>query len=214
MIDFSVYYAVQLPATPRDEPPALVIATHGYGQSCKSFMRELAPFRDENVIVVAPQGPSQFYWQQRPPKVGFTWVTRFMRDNTLDDIMAYMRKLFAEIRRQYEFDPAKVFFLGFSNGAALAFRVAASGIADPAGVIACCGDLPANVAEQLDRLPKFPALIVHGKKDTMMRLERGREAEATLREYGFSVDTIYFDGGHEVPEEQWVAIAEWTRARI
>ena len=213
-IEYSVYYAVQEPAVPSEDPPALLLALHGYGQSCKSFIRELAPFREQNVLVVAPQGPSQFYWQQGTPKVGFAWVTRFMRDNTLADIMGYMSRLLADLSEKYRFNHDKVFLLGFSNGAALAFRVAASGILKPAGVIACCGDLPENVAQKLDSLDPFPVLILHGKDDPMMSADKGREAEETLRRHGYPVEAVYFDGGHELPKGEWPTITDWMGRQL
>ena len=48
----------------------------------------------------------------------------------------------------FDYDADRVFLLGFSQGVAMAFRMAAQGIAQPKGVIACGGDLPPDpVAE-------------------------------------------------------------------
>ena len=208
-IEYSAYYAAQEPAVAAAEPPSLLIGAHGYGQSCKSFMRDWTPLRDHNYVMIAPQGPNQFYWQQSPPKIGFTWMTSYMRLNTIEDLMGYMARLMDELPRQFTYNPRRVFSLGFSQGSALAFRFGASDITRPAGIIACGGDLPPDVAERLDDVPKVPVLIVHGTNDPAMSYEKAREGEQILRDHGWSVDTQYFEGGHDLPEEQVRAIIAW-----
>lgn len=207
-INWKAYFAVQPPAIPSDTPPPILIAAHGYGQSCKNFIRNFALLREKNYLVVAPQGPNQFYWQESG-KVGFCWMTRYMRLNTIDLLMQYMARLIETLGAKWPFDEDRVFILGFSQGSALAFRLGASGIVRPRGVIACGGDLPPDVAERLDSIAKFPVLIVHGENDASMSPAKAREGEDILRKHGFEVDTHYFDGGHDLTEEQVRRIAAW-----
>jgi phospholipase/carboxylesterase len=211
-IDWKAYFAVQTPSTSSETPPALLIAAHGYGQSCKNFIRSFASLREKNYLVVAPQGPNQFYWQESG-KVGFCWMTRYMRLNTIDLLMQYMARLIETLRVKWPFDEDRVFILGFSQGSALAFRLGASGIVKPRGVIACGGDLPPDVAERLDSIAKFPVLIVHGVNDSSMSFAKAREGEDILRKHGFAVDTRYFDGGHDLTEEQIQRILAWMDER-
>ena len=210
-IEHSVYYAVQPPAERSEEPPALLIAAHGYGQSCKGFIRTFEALRKRNWLVVAPQGPNQFYWDRG--KVGFTWMTSYGRENTIEDLMNYMRRLVDVIAKSNTFDENRVFSLGFSQGSALAFRFAAAGILPVRGVVACGGDLPPDVAARLGDLTPFPALIVHGKEDPAMSFEKAREGEQQLRDAGFPVDTDYFTGGHELPPEVVERIVTWMERK-
>lgn len=210
-IEHSVYYSVQTPAEKTAEAPSLLIAAHGYGQSCKGFIRTFEPLRTRNWLVVAPQGPNQFYWDQG--KVGFSWMTSYGRENTIDDLMNYMRRLVDAVGKVHAFDENRVFVLGFSQGSALAFRFAAEGILPVRGVAACGGDLPPDVAARLGDLQPFPTLIVHGKEDPAMSFDKAREGEQQLRDAGFSVDTDYFDGGHELPPEVVERIVAWMEGR-
>ncbi|MEX2015877.1 MAG: alpha/beta fold hydrolase [Candidatus Hydrogenedentales bacterium] len=210
-IEHSVYYALQPPAEQVKEPPALLIAAHGYGQSCKNFIRAFESLRDGNWLVVAPQGPNQFYWDQG--KVGFSWMTSYGRENTIEDLMNYMRRLVEAVGKKHPFDERRVFALGFSQGSALAFRFGAAGIVPIRGVVACGGDLPPDVAARLSELKPFPALIVHGKDDQAMSFEKAREGEQQLRDHNFPVDTDYFDGGHELPPEVVARIVKWMIGR-
>ena len=211
-IQKTVYYAVLEPAAAADSPPALVIAIHGYGQSCKSFMKSLVPLEDRNILVVAPQGPNMLYWQRRPAKVGFCWMTRYMKEDTLDDLYGYMEQLYGDLEANYTFDQERVFLLGFSQGAILAQRVAAAGVVPARGVVVCAGDLPDDVGEKLAELPKRPILIVHGVGDRSMKIERARKAEKSYRDHGFDVETLYYEGGHDFPSDRLDTIADWMES--
>ena len=211
-IQKSVYYAVQEPAVKTESLPALVIAIHGYGQSCKSFMRFLEPLKDRNVLVAAPQGPNMLYWQRRPAKVGFCWMTRYKKEDTLDDLYGYMEQLYGDLEANYTFDRERVFLLGFSQGAILAQRVAAAGVIPARGVVVCAGDLPDDVGDKLAELPKRPVLIVHGEEDRSMKIEHAIKAEKSYRDQGFDVETIYYEGGHDFPSDRLDTIADWMES--
>ncbi len=210
-IEYSAYYAVQEAAGSRSAPPALLIAMHGYGQSCKRFIRNFSALAEHNFLVVAPQAINQFYWERG--KVGFTWLTKFMREQTLSDTFDYFERVLRAVERDFVFDRERVFLMGFSNGAAMAFRLGASGLVKPAGIVACCGDLPADVADRLSDLERFPVLIAHGKEDSMVRLDKAREAEAALRSSGFETETLFFDGGHEMGPAELDRILNWLREK-
>ena len=210
-IDYSAYYAVQEAVGSHSRPPALLIAIHGYGQSCKCFIQNFSALADRNFLVVAPQAINQFYWERG--KVGFTWLTKFMREQTLSDTIDYFERVLRAVEQDFAFDPERVFLMGFSNGAAMAFRLGTSGVVKPAGIVACCGDLPADVAERLDGMEPFPVLIAHGKEDSMVNLDKAREAESVLRSSGFETETLFFDGGHEMGSTELDRILDWLQEK-
>ena len=213
-IEWSAYFAVHEPSSAEDKPPPLLIATHGYGQSAKSFMRNLEPLRNKHVLIVSAQAPNQFYWQQgQPPKIGYSWMTSYMREYTIQNNLGYMARLWDTLRERWRFDERRVFLLGFSQGSAMAYRLAASGILRPAGVIACGGDLPPDVEDQLGDSEKFPVLVTHGEQDASMSHEKAVEGEQALRKAGFDVSTQYFQGEHDLPPEEVERIWEWVETR-
>lgn len=210
-IEYSAYFAVQAPAPGGDRPPALLIAMHGYGQSCKGFIKNFAGLREENFLVVAPQAVNQFYWERG--KVGFTWLTRYRRDQTLNDTYAYLGRVLEAVKRDYVFDPSRVYLFGFSNGAGMAFRFGTNGMVNPAGIIACCGDLPKDVEERLPDLDRFPVLLLHGEEDSMVHAEKSRHAASVFRANDYEVETVYFQGGHELRPEEIDCVNDWLRAK-
>ncbi|PCJ63793.1 MAG: hypothetical protein COA73_05020 [Candidatus Hydrogenedentota bacterium] len=208
VVPYSAYCAIKTPAPGEgSELPALLLAFHGYGQSCKGFIKHFAEWPDRNFLVAAPQGVNQFYWNNGRP--GFTWMTSHMRDYTIQDNMAYMAQLIETLKEQHPFDPNRVFLLGFSQGVAMAFRLAASGIVSPRGVIACGGDLPPDVEEGLKDLAKFPALVVHGEQDKVVSIEKSVACHQALSDHGFNVSKQTFEGGHEIPPEIVESIYTW-----
>ena len=201
------YHAVQVPVNKGDTPPALLLAMHGYGQACKNFVKTFAPFAEQNVLVVAPQGLHQFYWINHRP--AFSWMTSFEREQTIADNLAYMALLYNTIQEEYSFDPERVFLLGFSQGVAMAFRFAASGHITTRGVIACGGDLPPDVAARIEEVTPFPALVMHGTQDTIVPIAKSEACVEVLEQHQFPVETHFFEGNHEIPDAQVEAISEW-----
>jgi predicted esterase len=208
-VQSSSYHAVMEPTGTHESPPALLLVMHGYGQACKNFVKTFAPLIKHNVLVVAPQGLNQFYWSNHRP--AFSWMTSFEREQTIQDNLAYMAQLYDTLAQEYSFDPKRVFPLGFSQGVAMAFRFASAGHITPCGVIACGGDLPPDVAENLGSFKKFPALIMHGKEDGIVPIIKSEACVESLSAHSFDVTSHFFDGEHNIPEAQVDVIGSWMQ---
>lgn len=211
-IEFSSYHALQLPEGNFDESPALMIASHGYGQSCKGFIKHFKSFRDKNIITVAPQGMNQFYWKNGRP--GFSWMTSYMREYTMRDNLVYITQLYELMKDEYNIDEEKVFLLGFSQGVAMAFRFSSTGHVHPRGVIACGGDLPPDVHENLDSITPYPALVIHGTRDKTVPQEKGLECIEALKGNGFPVEKFFHNEGHVIPDETINFIGNWVDKQL
>jgi predicted esterase len=211
-IETTAYYCVQSPAAAFSTPPKLLIALHGFGQKCKGFMRNFASLRDRNIMVAAPQGTHQFYMQLEPKKVGFNWLTIYEKENSIDDFVKYMARLLDALESEHGRLRDNVFLLGFSQGVSMAYRFAASGCITPRGLIACCADLPADVAEKLSGMRPFPVLISHAVDDPIFPLSKADDAEAQLKAHAFPVDQLRYEGGHTLPEEVVCSIGDWIEA--
>ncbi len=209
----SFYYGVYQPTTHADRPPALLLVFHGYGQSANSFLQPLKDARDRGMLVVAPQAPNQFYWQQGTNAVGFTWMTRYQRENSMADNRAFLSQLIEELSERYTYDPERIFAIGFSQGCAMAFRFAESGAASLRGLVAICGDLPKDVEEQLHLLDPFPVLLMHGKEDPTVPLKKSEDAAAALQSHKFPVETDFFDGAHEMPQPIVEKALDWIKTK-
>ena len=207
----SLDYAVALPEAAEGAP--LVIGLHGWGQSCRSFLRKLQPLADEGFAVAVPQAPHQFYVSMDPRKVGFSWLTMYERDRSVDEFTDDMASVIADMKTQYGVDTSRVYMVGFSQGVSMAHRFAVSDKAEVAAIAACAADLPPDVEEQLPAPERYPVLIVHAHEDPIIPWEKGEAAAKAITLAGHPVDVHRFEGGHTLPSDVVQFIGEWFSAQ-
>ncbi len=196
-IAHTVYYSVQVPE--RKGPHPLLIVLHGFGQVAGQFIKVFEPLAKKGILVAAPQGAHQFYTHLKKGQVGFSWLTRYERDQSVVDFVGYMEQFYKLLQERFEVDSQRVFMLGFSQGVSMAYRTWAHSSLPVRGVIACGGDLPPDIVEQLDSLPPIRILLVHGRQDEDVSPEKAKEALEHLTAHGLESELLDFEGGHVVP---------------
>ncbi len=208
-IDFTAYYAVQAPQTPREKAPALLLALHGWGQRCDTFLQRFRRLREQNMVVLAPQGPHQFYLDPPAKRVGFSWLTAYERARSIDDINAYLKRLLDVLAGRIAYDRDRIYVLGFSQGVSMAYRFALFSGVPVAGLIACCADLAPDAAGALETSRRFPVLLAHATEDAYFDREKADDALARLEEAGHPCELYLFAGGHRIPASLVEKIADW-----
>lgn len=193
------YYGFQPPEGGLNADSPLLIALHGWGQNCRYFLRLLDTLRASPMAVVTPQAPHQFYLDMESRKVGFGWLTAYDRNRGILHAVDAIDHTLDTITATTGWQPRHILVLGFSQGVSMAWRYAFHGRHTVQGVIACGGDLPPDIEAVLHTRPPRPTLIVHGRDDTVVPIEKGHHAESTLRANGYPVETDYFTGAHEIP---------------
>ncbi len=173
-ISHTVYYSVQVPE--QKGPHPLLIVLHGFGQVAGQFIKVLKPLARKGILVAAPQGAHQLYTNLKERRVGFSWLTKYERDQSVSDFVAYMEQLYKLLQETCEVDSQRVFMLGFSQGVSMAYRTWAHSSLPVRGVIACGGDLPPDIVEKLEGLPPIQILLVHGRQDANVPPEKTQEA--------------------------------------
>lgn len=196
-IAHTVYYSVQIPE--QKGPHPLLIVLHGFGQVASQFIKVFEPLSAKGILVAAPQGAHQFYTNPKERRVGFSWLTKYERDQSVSDFVAYMEQFYRLLQETFEVDSRGVFMLGFSQGVSMAYRTWAHSSLPVRGVIACGGDLPPDIVEQLDALPPISILLVHGRQDENVSPEKAEQAREQLTAHGLEPEFFDFEGGHVVP---------------
>lgn len=207
----TAYYGIQLPEGGVNPETEVLIALHGWGQSSRSFLRKFSSLKSQNILVIAPQAPHQFYLDRETRKIGFGWLTAFDRRRAIPDVIRGLDLVFSRVMGELGLSPITPFILGFSQGVSMAYRYAISGQQAVAGVIACGGDLPPDVEEGLPEVPRFPVLLVHGREDGIVPWSKAEAAERVLRSLSFAVDTHGFAGGHDLPGDLMSSLPLWMR---
>ena len=183
-------------------PDRLLIGFHGYAENAEQCIADLIRIPGiEDWTVGAVQALHPFYLS-RTGEVVASWMTSQDRDLAIGDNVAYVRLVIASL------PPAsKTVFLGFSQGAAMAYRSAAAN-PDASAVIALGGDLPPDVTGPLP-----PVLIGRGERDEWYTDEKLKQDLRSL-EGRASVRLCEFTGGHEWTQAFRDAVADLLRSLI
>lgn len=173
---------------PADAP--LLLGFHGYGQNAEILMEALRGIPSvERWTIVSVQALHRFY--SRSQKVVASWMTSQDREAAIADNLAFVGRVMAELRA--EGHGGKLVFAGFSQGAAMAWRTAATFPSD--GLLVLGGDLPKDVAESGAALP--PMLLGRGEGDPLYSAQQFAKDLAALEARGARPEVCRFDGGHE-----------------
>ena len=171
----------------------LLVGFHGYGQGAETLLAELRRIPGASACnLVSVQALHRFYNTKTQEVVG-SWMTSMDRDQAIEDNVAYVNQVIGEVRAQV--GGGQLVFVGFSQGAAMAWRAAAR-CGPCAGIIVLGGDLPKDVIEAAGlSLPH--SLIGRGEKDAWYTEEKLAKDLAALEHRGLQPEALRFDGGHE-----------------
>jgi predicted esterase len=176
-------------------PLGLIVAFHGYGQNAEDALDEIRRIPGiDRWHVAAVQALHRFYTRDQQKVVG-SWMTRQDRELAIADNVAYVDAVI----RQLADRPATLIFLGFSQGASMAYRAALMGSHRAAGIIALGGDIPPEV-KSAPAVAWPRVLIGAGTADEWYRARVDGDV-AHLTSLGVAHDVVRFDGGHEWTDE-------------
>ncbi len=142
--------------------PALILNFHGGGGNAPAQQKyaRMDPLADrEGFLVAYPEGAGPFEGKLQTWNAGGCCGSA-VRDN-VDDV-GFVRRLLADIARRQPYDPSRVYATGLSNGAMMAYRLAAelsdriAAIAPVAGAIA---------VEHFPAARSVPVMHIHSADD-------------------------------------------------
>jgi phospholipase/carboxylesterase len=115
------------------------------------------------------------------------------------------------VEQDWNLGPENLFWMGFSQGAALAFSFAALTNSLIKGVIAVAGFLPEG---DLSGLRQVPIFWGHGINDIWVPVEHAREGVKKLTEVGGKVSYCEAEVGHKLGIECLRGLKDWMRAIV
>lgn len=187
-------FLVDAPPTPAS-PTCWLVGFHGYAQSAQIFLPFLQQAtRSDAWLTAAVQAPHPFYTRGDRSIVA-NWMTREDRELAIPDNVGYVNNVLDVLHAEFG-APRAIVFLGFSQGAAMAYRAALLGKRRAAAIFSVCGDVPPDVRE----LPRerWPLVrMITGTRDEWYPPTRMDEEAAIVRAIGATVETSSFEGGHE-----------------
>jgi predicted esterase len=190
-----------------DPPAGLIVAFHGYGERADDVLAEVDRIPGADAWTrVAPQALHRFY-SRRHERVVASWMTREDRDAAISDNLEYVRRVLDAAG-----GAAPLVYLGFSQGASMAYRAALLGARAAAGVVAIAGDIPPEVRVAADAA--WPRVLIAGGTRDDWFASRLDGDLAFLRSRGATPDVVRYDGAHEWTDEVREAIGAWLKRRL
>lgn len=190
-------------------PWPVLLGFHGYAETAAIHLVQLARLDPAHAwLRVSVQGLHRFY--TRTEDVVASWMTREDRELALADNIAYAEAVRAAVDAAHATTGTFV-AVGFSQGAAQAYRAGLAGGAACAGILVLGGDLPPDVAAYASALP--PVLIGRGSDDPWYSDDALAADVQRLEAAGVRYATCEFTGGHEWADAFVSAASAWLAAR-
>ncbi len=188
-------YLIEAPADPKGCP--LLVGFHGYGENAERHLEELRRLPGSyRRVLCAVQALHPFY--NRTGEVIASWMTRLQRERAILDNLRYVASVVAEVKRELPVSDRLV-YLGFSQGAAMAYRAAAGSGHACHGVVVLGGDVPPELEDNLSHLP--PILLGRGSSEEWYDATKMEHDVELLRGKGIDIRPFIFEGGHEWTNE-------------
>ncbi len=209
-------HRVLAPRTPSPRPPLLVLL-HGIGADEEDLL-PLAPLLDRRFLVISARAPTpeppgyRWYaidWMTSPPSADPAEIiaSRELLARFLEGVVA-----------EHGVDPARVFLLGFSQGAIMALALLLARPELVRGVVAHSGRLArlAGSDGTASALSRAEVLLLHGAEDAVVPAAVGRKADQVRAALlGARATWVGFPGlGHAISPESIGVAAGWLTERL
>lgn len=188
-------YLVVAPESDRVLP--LFVGFHGYGQDAADALTLLRTLvGDLPCCLCSIEALHPFY--ARGGEVGMSWMTSRDRERRIGENLRYVDAVIDELHADYSLDDTLVLH-GFSQGAAMAARVAIHGTRIPSGLMLLGGGIP-------DELPlsarRCPVHLARGRRDRIYRAEQFSADLERMQDAGMLHEACVYEGGHS-PEGEY-----------
>ena len=212
----SLKHLVRYPQAGSGAPPLLLLL-HGVGSN-EHDLFSMAPYLDARFLIVSARAPitlmpGSYAWFE----IAFTPNGILIDPQQAEASRQRLLQFIPEVVAAYHADPARVYLLGFSQGAIMSASVVLTRPDLIAGAVLMSGRLPREVLAHKasdDHLAGMPILVVHGVADDVLPIQFGRE----LRDFFTSlpVELTYheYPMGHQVSAESLADVAAWLSARL
>jgi phospholipase/carboxylesterase len=135
-----------------------------------------------------------------------------------DTHMLARARLFAfagELVAAYGIDPARLYALGFSQGAVMVGGLLLETPPALAGAVLLSGYMPPGAWLRGATVPRdCPVLVAHGARDPLVPVALGRRAADRLRALGADVTYREYPIVHTISQPEVADIAAWLAARL
>ena len=190
----------------------LLLSFHGYSGTAAGNMNDILNIDClDSWTVAAVQALHLFYIRhtKKGGDIGGCWMTAQDRKYVIADNIVYIDTVIATLRDTYE-TGHRLVYMGFSQGAATAWRFACMGKAQCSELIVVGGAIPPELTdEDLKKVQKV--LLARGVRDSWYTSVDIRIDEQRLRNLGISVSVFEYNAAHEWADDLFTYADTWLK---
>ena len=213
----SLTHLFQQPRQPSDGPPPLLLLLHGYGSNERDLVG-LAPYLDPRFQIVSARAPhtlehGSYAWFE----LGWTATDITINFQQAEQSRVLLLGFIAEALAAYGGDPARVYLLGFSQGAILSASVTLTAPERIAGAVLMSGRVLDEIRPLIapaERLVGKPFLVVHGTADTVLPIQNGRASRAILATLPVALTYHEYPMAHEINAQSLADVTAWLDGEL
>lgn len=201
-------HRVQQPAGDGSFPT--VVMLHGRAGT-EDVMWVFANTLPKNWLIVAPRGI------RLDPDGGYDWRPRSKDEwpplAAFDDAVTAVTRFIHALPTLYNADPAQIYLMGFSQGAATAYATAMQHPGLVQGIAGLVGFVPGDCDEIVETavLQDLPIFMAVGTQDTTVPYEQSQLCGDTLRNAGAALTYGEYDTGHKLNGQGIRDLREWWK---
>lgn len=182
---------------PDEQVKTVLVALHGYAQNADDFIKDFNALHREDVLIVAPEGLSKFYWKDFTSNPSSSWMTSLERENEIMDAMRYLEQVVLDIKAQLPRNNVQFACLGFSQGAATASRLACNPYLSFQQLL-LYGGSPAHDLNWQALPENLKFHLIYGDKDVLVSESQVLKVQQLIQSKRFSVTLHPYEGKHKI----------------
>jgi phospholipase/carboxylesterase len=212
----SLVHRVRQPAATHNPPP-LLLMLHGVGSNEEDLLG-LESELDPRFVVVSARGPNilrpgSYAWFQ----VEFTPAGPVINPEQAEASRLTLIDFIAAAAAAYAADPARIYLMGFSQGAIMSASLALTVPDRIAGAVLMSGRILPQIKDLIaprERLGRLPVLLIHGTEDATLPIQHGRASRDLLTSLGVNVRYQEYRMGHQITAASLALVASWLTMQL
>jgi len=186
----------------------ILFVLHGYAQNADRFLKSFETINSSELLIVAPEGLSKFYWKDFSSNPVSSWMTSLERENEIKDSVNYLLKVEQEVLSILNSNNISFHVLGFSQGAAMASRYVANSSISFKNLFLYAG----SFAHDLDwdkmclRQRDMFWCFIFGNQDVMFSEIQLNSVFNFVKTKTEDVSLVEFNGKHRIVDEALLSI--------
>ena len=209
-------YLVQQPAKLTKTSPVIILL-HGVGSN-EADLFGLAPQLPKDALIISARAPitlseNSFAWYHIDFKTGAPSINNGEEEKSRQLILTFIY----QVVKKYNVDPAKVFLVGFSQGAIMSYSVGLTNPQKVKGIAILSGrlldEVKPNVAPR-PQLKKLSMFIAHGTIDKVLPIAYAHSAHDYINKLKLSCSYHEYKMAHEICPQELADLRQWFSSQM